>query len=77
MTLTEAAVRLGRSPSTLRVQIRKGKFRAKKVGRDWMVTSREVERYRAASLGRHQSTAASRSPIHSPTSATTPFPQQR
>ena len=46
MTLIEAAARLGLSPTTLRVQIRNGKMRAKKVGRDWHVTPAEVERYR-------------------------------
>lgn len=46
MTLTEAAAALGVSPSTLRWQIRNGKLRAVKRGRDWWVTKQEVERYR-------------------------------
>jgi excisionase family DNA binding protein len=46
MTLIEAADLLGLDSSTLRWQIRKGKLKAKKVGRDWQVTRREVERYR-------------------------------
>ncbi len=46
VTLIEAAALLGLDPSTLRWQIRKGKLKAKKVGRDWQVTPREVERYR-------------------------------
>lgn len=54
MTLIEAAAALGLSRETLRVQIRKGKLRAEKRGRDWFVTAREVERYRRDSLGRHQ-----------------------
>jgi excisionase family DNA binding protein len=45
MTLPEAARALGLSESTLRNQIRKGKLHARKVGRDWTVTPREVERY--------------------------------
>jgi len=49
MTLIEAAALLDLSPTTLRVQIRNGKLRAKKVGRDWMVTPMEVERYRRES----------------------------
>ena len=49
LTLIEAAARLGLAASTLRVQIRNGKLRAKKVGRDWTVTEREVERYRKES----------------------------
>ena len=46
MTLKEAAERLGLSHATLRVQIMKGKLKARKIGRDWHVTPREVERYR-------------------------------
>lgn len=46
MTLIQAAELLGLSPSTLRVQIRKGKLHAEKIGRDWHVSAREVERYR-------------------------------
>ena len=49
LTLAEAAARLGVSPTTLRVQIRNGKLRARKVGRDWTVSEREVERYRRES----------------------------
>lgn len=49
MTLPEAAASLGVAASTLRVQIRNGKLRAVKVGRDWTVTPREVERYRRES----------------------------
>ena len=45
LTLTEAAERLGVSAVTLRVQIRNGKLRAKKVGPIWTVTPKEVERY--------------------------------
>jgi excisionase family DNA binding protein len=54
VTLTEAGASLGLSPATLRVQIRNGKLRATKTGRDWHVTPREVERYRAESLGRRK-----------------------
>jgi len=45
LTLNQAATRLALSPATLRWQIRNGKLRARKVGRDWTVTEREVERY--------------------------------
>lgn len=45
LTLTEAAKLLHLNPGTLRVQIHNGKLRAKKIGRDWFVTRREVERY--------------------------------
>lgn len=46
MTLIEAAASLGVTAATLRQQIAKGRLRARKVGRDWHVTAREVERYR-------------------------------
>jgi excisionase family DNA binding protein len=45
MTLKEAAERLGLTPDTLRQQIAAGKLRARKIGRDWTVSPREVERY--------------------------------
>ena len=45
MTLAQAAERLGVQAGTLRVQIAKGKLKAKKMGRDWFVSEREVERY--------------------------------
>lgn len=46
LTLTEAADRLGVAPSTLRRQIANGRLKARKLGRDWTVSEREVERYR-------------------------------
>lgn len=50
MTLTEAAVRLGLTPDTLRQQIHAGKLKATKHGPGlWWVTPAEVERYRAES----------------------------
>lgn len=49
MTLVEAAQALGVQPATLRQQIANGKLRARKVGRDWHVTPKEVERYRRES----------------------------
>ena len=45
MTLKEAAQLLGVHPDTLRQQIHAGALKARKVGRDWAVTRREVERY--------------------------------
>jgi excisionase family DNA binding protein len=47
LTLTEAAALLDLSPITLRLQVRNGKLAAEKRGRDWFVSQREVERYRA------------------------------
>lgn len=49
MTLTEAAALLGVTAATLRQQIARGKLRATKRGRDWWVTAKEVNRYRAQS----------------------------
>ena len=45
MTLKEAASLLGLSPTTLRIQVLKGKLKATKRGRDWWVTPKEVQRY--------------------------------
>lgn len=52
LTLAQAASRLGVSPSTLLTQVKRKRIRATKVGPIWTVTEREVERYRAESLGR-------------------------
>jgi excisionase family DNA binding protein len=52
MTLPEAATALGVQAATLRQQIAAGSLRARKLGRDWHVTPREVERYRQTSLGK-------------------------
>lgn len=46
MGLAEAADLLGVDHSTLRAQIHRGRLRALKVGRDWLVTAEEIERYR-------------------------------
>jgi excisionase family DNA binding protein len=54
VTIKEAAERLGVHPRTLQVQVRRGKLHAVKHGRDYWVEPREVERYRAASLGKRQ-----------------------
>ena len=52
MTLAEAARELRISPSTLRNQRRAGRLRARLVGKTYVTTTEEVERYRRASLGR-------------------------
>lgn len=52
LTLAEAAERLGVAASTLRNQVKAGRLRARLVGKTWVTTSSEVERYRAESLGR-------------------------
>ncbi len=52
ITLAAAGALLGVSPAALRNQVRNGRLTATKVGTTWVVTPREVERYRAESLGR-------------------------
>jgi excisionase family DNA binding protein len=52
MTLIKAAAQLGVTPDTLRAQIRRGRLRATKLGRDWLVEAAEVARYERTSLGR-------------------------
>jgi excisionase family DNA binding protein len=52
LTLSEAAIRLGLSASTLRHQVQSGRLRAHLIGKTYVVTEREVARYRAESLGK-------------------------
>jgi excisionase family DNA binding protein len=44
-TLAEAAVLIGRSPSTLRHQAQRGTLRARLIGKTWVVTRRDLDRY--------------------------------
>jgi excisionase family DNA binding protein len=44
--LKEAAASLGTTPDNLRGAIARGALKATKLGRDWIVTARDVERYR-------------------------------
>lgn len=57
LTLTEVAAVLNLSATTLRVQIRKGKLKAKKRGWQWYVEPEEVERYRKETLGKRRKKA--------------------
>lgn len=52
LALSEAAERLGLSPITLRTQIKNGVLRARRLGSFYVVTEREVERYRREHLGK-------------------------
>jgi excisionase family DNA binding protein len=52
LTLTEAADQLGLAASTLRHQVQAGRLRARLIGKTYVVTAREVERYRADHLGK-------------------------
>ncbi len=46
-TLSEAGARLGRSRSTLQNQVRRGKLKARLVGKTYVITERELTRYAA------------------------------
>ena len=52
MTINEAAEKLGLEATTLRWQIRNGRLRAVKHGRDCWISPVEVERYRREHLGK-------------------------
>ena len=52
LTLTEAAARLGLAASTLRWQVHRGRLNARLIGKTYVVSEREINRYRAVSLGR-------------------------
>ena len=52
LTLTEAAAQLGLAASTLRHQAQAGRMRARLVGKTYVVTAGEVERYRREHLGK-------------------------
>ena len=52
LTLAEAAAELGISPATLRHQVQLGRMSARLFGKTYVITSEELERYRATSLGR-------------------------
>jgi excisionase family DNA binding protein len=52
LTITEAADMLGLKRDTLRRQARNGVLRAEHVGSVWIVTEREVVRYRREHLGK-------------------------
>jgi hypothetical protein len=50
--ITEAAARLGITANGLRQQADSGVLRAVLIGRSWVTTEREVERYRREHLGK-------------------------
>ena len=52
ITLAEAAERLGLAAVTLRAQVKNGRLQGRLVGKTWVVTDAEVERYRLRSRGR-------------------------
>jgi predicted site-specific integrase-resolvase len=52
LTLAQAAEELGVAASTLRHQAKAGRLDARIMGKTWITTRREVERYRRENLGR-------------------------
>ena len=52
LTLRQAAVRLGLSPTTLRLQVHNGRLKATLIGTTYAVTASEVERYRREHKGK-------------------------
>ncbi len=52
LTLKQAAVRLGLSPTTLRLQVYRGSLKATRIGTTYAVTASEVERYRREHKGK-------------------------
>jgi len=52
LTLVEAGVRMGINPRSLAQQIRAGKLRAKKRGRQWFVTIEAIEEYEREHKGK-------------------------
>jgi hypothetical protein len=52
VTLAQAAESLGLAPTTLRAQVGRGRPAATKIGKTWITTPQEVERYRRESKGK-------------------------
>lgn len=52
LTLVKAAASLSVTPDALRLAISRGKLKADKYGRDWLVEDAEVERYRKENAGK-------------------------
>lgn len=57
MTVVEAAAALGITPRTLYTQLERGRISGRRSGHTWLLTRREVERYRVDSLGRKDTQA--------------------
>lgn len=52
ITLAEAGKRTGLSPGTLVIQARKGVLRAQKIGKTYLVTVEDLDRYMAEHAGK-------------------------
>jgi excisionase family DNA binding protein len=64
LTIKQAAERLGVAPGTLSIQARKGSLHATLVGKTYLVTASEVERYRSEHRGRHAGFETEGHPLH-------------
>ncbi|MCA1668143.1 MAG: helix-turn-helix domain-containing protein [Thermomicrobia bacterium] len=51
LTISQAAERLGLSRKTLWLQINRGSLHGQQIGKMWVVTAGEVERYRRENKG--------------------------
>jgi excisionase family DNA binding protein len=61
MTSKELAARLGITPSGVLMQIHRGVLTAEKIGRDWVITDEEADRYQREQAGK-RGTASPRHP---------------
>jgi excisionase family DNA binding protein len=52
LTLAQAAAELGIAHATLRHQVQLGRMKARLFGKTYVISTEELERYRATSLGR-------------------------
>lgn len=71
MTLKELAALLGINPDSLRVQVHRERLAAEKVGRDWVVSDGEAERYIRENAGKRGTS----SPLHPGTGGRPPKPK--
>jgi excisionase family DNA binding protein len=63
LTINQAAERIDISPTTLRLQIQRGKIEAEKFGRQWVIRATEIARYAEETRGKH-GFAAETHPYH-------------
>jgi len=62
LSLQQAGQRIGRSPHTLRRAAERGTLQATKIGKTWLTTAREVDRYARENMGRPGRKSKERSP---------------
>ena len=62
LSLQQAGQRIGRSPHTLRRAAERSTLQATKIGKTWLTTAREVDRYARENMGRPGRKSKERSP---------------